>query len=240
MSFEILLALATFGSGAVVSAIAKSNYFVKATRALEKLTQATKLKRLNYTRSGTTEKVQLDRIRKLDTTFSSSPTKKLSHFNLTIRREFEQDLIFKISNDIKVHPLRIEYESKVEALAQYKTEYEMMMRSYNENIIDHIAKLEDAEKALAFKAHLARRELGAEYKNITPKALREYIYEVNMGRYGDPLGPSVYLLIERGKTYKEIIWSSSKPNPDVNKLLSGFNKWLESKPDSYIKTLMDE
>ncbi|ATD09373.1 hypothetical protein PPIS_b0156 [Pseudoalteromonas piscicida] len=54
------------------------------------------------------------------------------------------------------------------------------------------------------------------------------------------MGPSVDLLIERGKTYKEIIWSSSKPNPDVNKLLSGFKKWLESKPDSYIKTLMDE
>ncbi|MBR8841279.1 MULTISPECIES: HNH/ENDO VII family nuclease [unclassified Pseudoalteromonas] len=77
LSFEILLALATFGSGAVVSAIAKSNYFVKATRALEKLTQATKLKRLNYTRSGTTEKVQLDRIRKLDT--SIRDVKKINH-----------------------------------------------------------------------------------------------------------------------------------------------------------------
>lgn len=38
--------------------------------------------------------------------------------------------------------------------------------------------------------HKARRNLGVKYKDATPQPLRDYIYEVNIDRYGDPLGGS--------------------------------------------------
>ena len=56
---------------------------------------------------------------------------------------------------------------------------------------------------------------------------RDYIYEVNMRRYGDKLGPTYdWLVSERGATNMEIINSSSRPNANIDKLLSGFEEWL--------------
>lgn len=74
--------------------------------------------------------------------------------------------------------------------------------------------------------HQARRDLGVKYKDLTPQPLRDYIYELNMGRYGDPLGPSFDRLLKEGKTFEDIINSSSKYNSDINKLLSRFEEWL--------------
>ena len=42
----------------------------------------------------------------------------------------------------------------------------------------------------------ARRDLGIKYKNATPQPLRDYIYEVNMRRYGDKLDPTYDYLIK--------------------------------------------
>ncbi|RJX39277.1 cell wall-binding protein [Paenibacillus pinisoli] len=73
----------------------------------------------------------------------------------------------------------------------------------------------------------ARRDVGVKYKDVTPGPLRDYIYAVNKERYGgDPLGPTYEFLKADGKTDAQIIKSSSRPNPDVNKLLSGFEEWL--------------
>lgn len=66
LAFEIIFALLTFGAGVAVSAISKSRYFVKAAQAIQKLAEAIKLKRLNYSRKGNTEQHQVDRIEKLD------------------------------------------------------------------------------------------------------------------------------------------------------------------------------
>jgi Rhs element Vgr protein len=66
LALEILLALVTFGAGAIVSAVSKSRYFVKAAQAIQKLTEAIKLKRLNHTRIGNTEQQHTDRIEKVD------------------------------------------------------------------------------------------------------------------------------------------------------------------------------
>lgn len=46
--------------------MAKSRYFVKAAQAIQKLTEAIKLKRLNHTRIGNTEQQHTDRIEKVD------------------------------------------------------------------------------------------------------------------------------------------------------------------------------
>ena len=73
----------------------------------------------------------------------------------------------------------------------------------------------------------ARRDLGIKYKDMTPQSLRDYIYEINMGRYaGDKLGPTYEYLKRNGKSDMDIINSSSRPNIDIDKLLSGFEEWL--------------
>jgi len=47
-----------------------------------------------------------------------------------------------------------------------------------------------AEEQVARTLNQARRDLGIKYKNATPQPLRNYIYEVNMERYTDKLGPT--------------------------------------------------
>ena len=84
-----------------------------------------------------------------------------------------------------------------------------------------------SEEQVARTLNQARRDLGIKYKNATPQPLRDYIYEVNMRRYGDKLGPTYdWLVSERGATNMEIINSSSRPNANIDKLLSGFEEWL--------------
>jgi hypothetical protein len=70
-----------------------------------------------------------------------------------------------------------------------------------------------------------KRDLGIKYKDMTLQPLRDYIYEVNLGRYKDPLVPTFEQLVEN-KTFEQIIDSSSRSNPDIDGLLSGFEQWL--------------
>ena len=83
-----------------------------------------------------------------------------------------------------------------------------------------------SEKQVAQTLNQARRDLGIKYKNATPQPLREYIYEINMQRYGDKLGPTYESMIKSGKSNVDIINSSSRPNSNIDNLLSGFEKWL--------------
>ena len=83
------------------------------------------------------------------------------------------------------------------------------------------------EEQVARTLNQARRDLGVKYKDMTPQPLRDYIYEINMNRYdGDKLGPTYEYLKRIEKTDIEIIESSSKPNSNIDELLSGFEKWL--------------
>lgn len=137
------------------------------------------------------------------------------------RARLEADLVENLTADIKNNPLRAEYEDKVAELKKYSDQIKPNMT--------------DAElKQLAEEAHAARRNLGIEYKNLTPEPLRDFIYEVNKSRYGDPLGPTIDHLVKTGKSYEDIIRSAARPNPDVNKLLGKFSEWLSKQDDSYI------
>ena len=83
------------------------------------------------------------------------------------------------------------------------------------------------EEQVAQTLNQARRDLGVKYKDMTPQPLRDYIYKINMNRYdGDKLGPTYEYLKRIEKTDIEIIESSSKPNSNIDELLSGFEKWL--------------
>jgi hypothetical protein len=57
-----------------------------------------------------------------------------------------------------------------------------------------------------------RRDLGVEYKNLTPPKELERIYARNLEKYGDRLGPTIdYLRNVTGKTWEQIIKSASRP-----------------------------
>lgn len=64
---------------------------------------------------------------------------------------------------------------------------------------------------------------------LSPKLLKEYIYDVNLKRYKDPLGPTVNFLLDEGNSWADIIGKSCRPNPDVDKLLGEFEKWMITK-----------
>lgn len=112
----------------------------------------------------------------------------------------------------KNSPLRQAYEEEVRALKAYGEELLAIGKSEEE-----VARILNQE----------RRDLGVKYKNATPQPLRDYIYEINLSRYGDKLGPTYdWLVNEKKATNIDIINSSSKPNSDIDRLLAGFEEWL--------------
>ena len=130
---------------------------------------------------------------------------------------FTEEEIQEILNDIKGdgfknNPLRQAYEDEVRAL-----------KTLGEELLASGKSLEEVARTL----WQARRDLGIKYKNMTPELLREYIYEINLNRYEDKLGPSFeYLTDKLKKNFEDIIDSASKPNSDIDKLLEGFEEWL--------------
>ncbi len=58
--------------------------------------------------------------------------------------------------------------------------------------------------------HSLRRELGEKYKALTPPDKLAEIYERNLERYGDRLGPTIEWLRAQGKSWEQIIESASR------------------------------
>ena len=69
---------------------------------------------------------------------------------------------------------------------------------------------QDAQ-ATARMLHEMRRDLGVQYKNLTPAAELDKIYLRNIDKYGDKLGPTIDYLRGQGKTWEQIIESASRP-----------------------------
>jgi len=61
---------------------------------------------------------------------------------------------------------------------------------------------------IARALHTERRALGEFYKNLTPADVLKQIYERNLAKYGDKLGPTIEYLRNKGKTWEEIIESA--------------------------------
>ena len=66
-------------------------------------------------------------------------------------------------------------------------------------------------------------------KDATPQPLRDFIFGRNIQTYGDPLGPTFDWLIESNKTFEQIIAGASRPNPNIDNVLSPFEAWLRSR-----------
>lgn len=69
------------------------------------------------------------------------------------------------------------------------------------------ASSEDIARTL----HGNRRALGVKYKDLTPEPKLSEIYERNLEKYGDRLGPSIEHLRGRGTSWEHIIESAKRP-----------------------------
>ena len=143
---------------------------------------------------------------------AATQVKKVSESGKYSEAEIKSIINDLQGDGLKNNPLRQEYENKVAGLKEYGEELLASGMS---------------EEQVARTLNQAGRELGIKYKNATPQPLRDYIYEVNMGRYGDKLRPTYdWLVSEKGATNMEIINSSLRPNSNIDKLLFGFEEWL--------------
>jgi hypothetical protein len=92
-------------------------------------------------------------------------------------------------------PLRQEY---VDAVASLKSKVETLRGQGK------------ADEEIARLVHAERRALGEKYKGLTPPDLLAKIYERNLGKYGDKLGPTIEWLRGQGKTWTQIIDSATR------------------------------
>jgi hypothetical protein len=63
---------------------------------------------------------------------------------------------------------------------------------------------------IARTLHQMRRNIGIKYKELTPPEMLEQIYQRNLEKYGDKLGPTIDYFRSRGKTWEEIIESACR------------------------------
>jgi hypothetical protein len=126
------------------------------------------------------------------------------------------ELADKLTVDYKNDPLRAAYEAEVTEL---KAKADALLKQRG----SAPAALEQTARDMS----QARRELGVKYKDKTPEPLRDYIYDANQARYGDPLGPTFEFLTNKYQgDYMKIIDGSTRPNPDINAFMAGFRTWL--------------
>ena len=98
--------------------------------------------------------------------------------------------------DAQKPALRLEYEAAVRALG------------------DKVPKMRaegKSDEEIARALHGERRALGVKYKGLTPPAKLEEIYQRNLEKYGDKLGPTIEYLRDKGKTWEQIIDSATRP-----------------------------
>ena len=123
-----------------------------------------------------------------------------------------QALVAKLGSNIGKNPLRQEYMETVAAMSSQVAP----MRAEGKT-----------DEEIARALHQRRIDIGKQYKELTPQPLREFIFEVNMGRYGNEYGPSVdYLLKKYNGDWTKIIEGACRPNGSIDKLLQSFGSWL--------------
>jgi hypothetical protein len=96
---------------------------------------------------------------------------------------------------VNVPLLRQQYVNAVNGLSKSATEMRAAGKSAEE---------------IARALHAQRRALGVQYKNLTPNELLQQIYERNLAKYGDKLGPTIDYLRNKGKSWEEIIESACR------------------------------
>ncbi len=94
-----------------------------------------------------------------------------------------------------VPALRAAYVSEVEGLSSVASK----MRAAG-----------SSSEEIARTLHGLRRELGVKYKSLTPDNVLQQIYQRNLQKYGDKLGPTIDYLRQQGKSWDDIINSATR------------------------------
>ena len=74
----------------------------------------------------------------------------------------------------------------------------------------YLRQIESSSEEIARRLYGLRRQLGIKYKSLTPDNLLQKIYQRNMQKYGDKLGPSIDYLRQQGKSWDDIINSAAR------------------------------
>ena len=91
-----------------------------------------------------------------------------------------------------------------------RTQYETEVRGLKEVYENMLAEGFDME-TIAHALHKKRRDIGIQYREITPADILEIIYNRNLERYGDKDGPTMEFLREQGRSWEDIIESAMRP-----------------------------
>ena len=67
-----------------------------------------------------------------------------------------------------------------------------------------------SSEEIARTLHGLRRGLGVKYKSLTPDNVLQQIYQRNLQKYGDKLGPRIDYLRQQGKSWDDIINSATR------------------------------
>ena len=95
------------------------------------------------------------------------------------------------------------------SLKTLRKQYEYAVKSIG-NIIPKMRKAGMTSKEIAIKVHGLRRAIGKKFKKLTPPDQLKIIYERNLKKYGDKLGPTIEYLRKKGKTWEDIIESAMR------------------------------
>jgi hypothetical protein len=95
-----------------------------------------------------------------------------------------------------VDPIRGEYERQVRELVELSTSLEQASAD---------------QETIARAVHAARSGLAERFKAITPELLRTRLRTRTLARYGNPIGPTIDDLRSRGKSWRDIIASATRP-----------------------------
>jgi hypothetical protein len=133
-------------------------------------------------------------------------------------------LVESMGTNIRNHPKRQAYQDAVANIAEFSRQRIDELGGPSPEVLEQVAQ----------ESWLRRRQIGEQYKDVTPLALRHHIYAKNVERYGHPLGPS-YEELSDTKTPEQIIAGAARPNPDVDKLLKDFRPWLATQSDETLE-----
>ncbi len=97
-----------------------------------------------------------------------------------------------------------------EIIRKGREAYESEVRNLSK-IRDFLRNEGKSAEEIARRLYQARRDLGEKFKNLTPKEKLKEIYQRNIEKYGDKLGPSIEWFRKQGKSWEDIIESAIRP-----------------------------
>lgn len=90
--------------------------------------------------------------------------------------------------------------------------YEVTVRGLR-RIVERMEREGADQEAIARAAHAERLAIAMTFKDLTAEPLRSALIERTVATYGNPAGPSIEFLRERGKSWGDIIESAIRPGP---------------------------